>query len=258
MKFSRPEYCSGYPFPSPGDLPNPGTESRSSALQADSLPGEPQGKPKNTGVGSLSLLQQIFPTQEMNRGLLHCRRTIYQLSYQGSLKFESESESPLVRSDSLWPHELYSPWNSLGQNTGVGTLSLLQGIFTTQGSNPGLLHFRRILYQLSHKGSPRILEWVTYPFSSRSSWPRNWTGVSYIAGGFFTNWAIREALNDSNLAIGVSQVVLVVKNLSASAGDLRDVGSIPGLERSPGEGHDNQLQYFCLENPLDRGAWWAL
>ena len=52
------------------------------------------------------------------------------------------------------PHGLYSPWNSPGQNTGVGSLSLLQGIFPTQGSNPGLPHCRRILYQLSHKGSP--------------------------------------------------------------------------------------------------------
>ena len=60
----------------------------------------------------------------------------------------------LVVSDSLWPHELYSPWNSLGQNTGVGNLSLLQVIFQTQGSNPGLPHCRQILYQLSHKGSP--------------------------------------------------------------------------------------------------------
>ena len=88
---------------------------------------------------------------------------------------------------------LCSPWNSLGQNTGVGSLSLLQGIFPTQGSNPGLPHCRWIHYQLSHKGSPRILEWVAYPFSSGSSWPRNWTGVSCIAGGFFTNWVIREA-----------------------------------------------------------------
>ena len=96
MEFSRPEYWSGQPFPSSGDLPNPGIEPRSPALQADSLPAEPQGKPKNTGVGSLSLLQGIFPTQEWNQGLLHCR------------------------------------W---------------------------------ILYQLSHKGSPRILEWVAYPFS---------------------------------------------------------------------------------------------
>ena len=66
-------------------------------------------------------------------------------------------------SDSLQPHGLYSPWISLGQNTGVGSLSLLQGIFPTQGSNPGLPHCRRILYQLSHKESPNILEWVTFP-----------------------------------------------------------------------------------------------
>ena len=90
-------------------------------------------------------------------------------------KFTSESRS--VPSDSLRTHGLYSPWNSLGQNTGVGSLSLLQGIFPTQGSNSGLLHCRRILYQLSHKGSPRILEQVAYPFSSGSSQPRNWTWV---------------------------------------------------------------------------------
>ena len=76
---------------------------------------------------------------------------------------------------------------------GVGSLSLLQGIFPNQESNPGLPHCGWILYQLSHKGSPRILEWVAYPFPSRSSWPRNQTGVSCIAGGFFTNWTIREA-----------------------------------------------------------------
>ena len=60
------------------------------------------------------------------------------------------SESRSVMSCALWPNGLYSPWNSLGQNTGVGSLSLLQGIFPTQGSNPGLLHCRWILYQLSH------------------------------------------------------------------------------------------------------------
>ena len=91
-------------------------------------------------------------------------------------------------------HRLYIPWNSPGQNTGVGSLSLLQGIFPTQGSSPGLLHCGQILYQLSHKGSPRILEWVAYPFSDRSSWPRNQTGVSWIAGRFFSSWATREAL----------------------------------------------------------------
>ena len=87
MGLSRPEYWSGLPCPPPGDLPNPGIEPRSPALQADSLPSEPPGKPKNTGVGSLSLLQEIFPPQELNQGLLHCRRILYQLSYQGSLKW---------------------------------------------------------------------------------------------------------------------------------------------------------------------------
>ena len=70
----------------------------------------------------------------------------------------SESESCSVTSDSLQPHGLYSPWNSLGQDIEVDSLSLLQGIFPTQRQNPGLPHCKKILYQLSHKGSPRILE----------------------------------------------------------------------------------------------------
>ena len=96
-------------------------------------------------------------------------------------------------SDSLRPHGLYSPWNSLVQTTGVDNFSFLQGIFPTQGSNRGLLHCRWILFQLSHKGSPRILKWVAYPFSSGSSRPRNRTGVSCIAGELCTNGVIREA-----------------------------------------------------------------
>ena len=54
------------------------------------------------------------------------------------------------------------------------------------------------------------------------------------------------------------QVVLAVKNPLANAGDVQDVGSIPGLRRSPGGGRDNPLQYSCLENPMDRGSWWAI
>ena len=68
----------------------------------------------------------------------------------------SESERCLVMSDFLRPHGLYSLWNSPGQNTGVGSLFLLQGIFPTQGSNPGLLHCRQVLYQLSYQGSPTL------------------------------------------------------------------------------------------------------
>ena len=92
----------------------------------------------------------------------------------------SEGESHSVVSDSLLPHGLCSPWDSPGQNTGVGSLSHLQGIFPTQGSNPGLPHCRWILYQLSHKGIPRILEWVAYPFSRGSSRPRNRTGSAAL------------------------------------------------------------------------------
>ena len=128
-----------------------------------------------------------------------CNIIKWNLSYSRFLQYFSkiiilnESESHSIMSTSLWPHGLCSPWNSPGQDSLVGSLSLLQGIFPTQGSNPGLLHCRWILYQLSHRGNPRILEWVACSFSSGSSWPRNWTGVSYLAGGFFTKWAIREA-----------------------------------------------------------------
>ena len=73
------------------------------------------------------------------------------------------------------------------KNTGVGSLSFLQGIFLTQESNWGLPHCRRILYQLIQKRSPRIQEWVAYPFSSRYCQPRNRTGVSCTAGRLFTN-----------------------------------------------------------------------
>ena len=81
VEFSRLEYWTA----------NPGIEPRSPTLQADSLPAEPQRKPKNTGVGSLYLLQQIFLTQESNWGLLHCRQIPYHLSYQGSLHIYVEN-----------------------------------------------------------------------------------------------------------------------------------------------------------------------
>ena len=89
--------------------------------------------------------------------------------HTGNILLGKVCESCSVVSDSLRPSGLYSLWNSPGQNTGVGSLSLLQGIFPTQGFNQGLLHCRRILYQLSHQGSPRILEWAAYPFSRGSS-----------------------------------------------------------------------------------------
>ena len=79
-----PEYWSGFPRPSPGDLSYPGVEPMFPTVQVDSLLSEPRGKPKNTGVGSLFLLQWIFLTQKSNLDLLLCRWILYQLSYQGS------------------------------------------------------------------------------------------------------------------------------------------------------------------------------
>ena len=132
---SSQEYWSGLLCPPPGDLPNPGIEPRSPALQADSLPSEPPGKP-------------IIP---------HAAAKLLQSCETFCNPMDCSLPGSSVHGDSL------------GKNTGAGCRALLQGIFPTQGSNPHLPHCRLILYQLSHQGSPRILEWVAYLFSSRSS-----------------------------------------------------------------------------------------
>ena len=140
--------------------------------------------------------------------------SLYFSSYSSLHLQANETESCSVVSDSLQPHGLYIPWNSPGQNTGVGSLSLLQGIFPTQGSNPGLLHCGLIIYQLSHQRSPGILEWVAYPFSSGSSCPRNQTGVSCIAGGFFTNrlsGKLKQMMVYQNLLLQISLAFLCCK-----------------------------------------------
>ena len=97
-----------------------------------------------------------------------------------------------VVSDSCNPMDCSPPGSSvigdsLDKNTRVGCHALLQGIFPTQGSNPCLLNCRWILYHLSYQGSPRILEWVAYPFCRGASQPRNQTGVSCTTGRFFTS-----------------------------------------------------------------------
>ena len=136
-----------------------------------------------------------YPCSENLHGsIFYCWTLIINLTFVSVLSnpqlcfFESRSCS--VVSNSLQPHGLYSSWNSPGQNTGVSSCSLLQGIFPTQGSNPGLPHCRQILYQLSHQGSPRILEWAAMPSSRGSSWPRDPTQVSHIAGRFYTVWVL--------------------------------------------------------------------
>ena len=100
--------------------------------------------------------------------------------------------------DSLWPHGIVHGILQARILEWVVCVLLL-GIFPTQGSNPGLLNCKGILYQLSHQEGPRILEWVAYPF--RSSWPRNRTGVSCIAGRLITNWVIRRARTLARVAM---------------------------------------------------------
>ena len=117
--------------------------------------------------------------RELNPGHPHC---------ESERKWKSLSHVRLfVTPWTIWSMDLSR------SEYGVGSLSLLQGIFPIQGSDPGFLHSRQILNQLSHQGSPRILEWVAYSLSSGSFRPKNWIRVSHIAGRFFTNWAIREA-----------------------------------------------------------------
>ena len=136
MEFSRPEYC-GELFPSPGYLPNSGIESRYLALQADSLPCEPPGKPKKRGVGSLSLLQHIFLTQELKQGLLHCRQILYHVSHQGS---------PRILEWIAYP---------------------FSGDLPEPGIKQGSPDCGWILYPLSYQGSPEIsLNILSLPYIS--------------------------------------------------------------------------------------------
>ena len=150
---------------------------------------------KNTGVGCHFLLQGIFPIQESNPGLLHCRQTFLPSELPGKPTLVPHKVTVARLCWTLCDPIDYTVHGFLQARIleWVAFLFLLQEIFPTQGSNPSLLHCRQVLYQLSHKGSPRILKWVSYPFSKGTFQPRNQTRVSSIAGRFFTNEAIREA-----------------------------------------------------------------
>ena len=128
-----------------------------------------------------SLCKSISAAMHYEESAVCCPWIIFVISF-------TESESHSVLSNSLRLHGVYHPWNSPGQNTRVGSLSLLQGIFPTQGLNPGLPHCRWILYQLSHKGSPKILSHSVMSDSLQSHglyslWnsPGQHTGVSNLS-----------------------------------------------------------------------------
>ena len=92
----------------------------------------------------------------------------------------------------------------------------------------------------------RMLKWIAISYSGGSSWPRDRTRVSWVS--YIGRWILYQLSHNGSP---------VVNNPPANAGDVRDVGSIPGSGGSPGEDHGNPLQYSCLENPMDRGVWWA-
>ena len=150
MVFSRQEYWSGLPSPPPVHLPNLAIEPVSPASQVHSLLLSHQGSP-STGSRSLNLMkntQLILFTAWLCQ--LFWRRTLFIfLAVLVERKWVTQSCPTLCN-----PHWLYSPWNSPGQDTGVVSCCLLQGIFLTQESHQGLLHCRWILYQLSYQGSP--------------------------------------------------------------------------------------------------------
>ena len=156
----------------PRDLPNPGIKPRSLAMQADSLPAEPAGKPKNTVAGRLSLLQWIFLTQELNQGLLHCRWILF---------FFLELSVLCAHLIGLNIHLLLLACVLVAQTC----LTLCNPIDCSPASSCA-----HGIFQAS------ILEWVAISFSRGGSFrPKDWTHVScvsYIAGRFFTRWAIQE------------------------------------------------------------------
>ena len=154
----------------------------------------------------------------------------HQYQSSGKIKLKPQWDSVTYLPEWKWKWKPLShvwlfatPWNSPGQNTEVGGCSLLQMVFPTQGSNPGLPHCRQILYHLIHQGSPRILKWVDYPFSIRSSWPRNQTGVSCIAGGFFTSWAQGKPKNTGVGSLPLLQRIFPTKELNQSLLDCRRI-----------------------------------
>ena len=119
-------------------------------------------------MSSLKCGQQLFLSLNSSKGaltenswcfssFLQFLCTLWIVPLNNICSSSDASEGHSVVSDSLWPYGLYTPWNSPGQNTGVGILSLLQWIFPTQESNQGLLHCRWILYQLSYQESPVVL-----------------------------------------------------------------------------------------------------
>ena len=141
MGFSRQQYWSGLPCPSPGDLPDPGIKPRSPALQTDALPSQPPGKSKEKKSRAPGIPRRS-PIQVLTRpDPAQLPRSDKIERIQDGVSVEKYFFEPLF-------------WGGGGKNTGMGCHSLRQESFPTQGLNPGLTHCRQMLYRLSHQGSP--------------------------------------------------------------------------------------------------------
>ena len=153
------------------------------------------------------------------------------------------------------PHGIYRPWNSPDQNTGVGSHSLLQGIFPTQGLNPGLCHCRWVLYQ---PGKSIICRLVPKNQPRRRMLSGDYclyllcVSTAQLNQFFLLSFCDTSRIPENELT---QYGGAVVKNPPAYAGDSGNLGSAFGLRRPPGVGNGTLLQYSCLENSMDRGVW---
>ena len=209
-------------FPSPGDHPNPGIEPRSPPLQLNSLPAEPQGKPKNIGVGSLSLLQEMFPTQESNQGLLHCRQILYQLSYQGS------------------PHKIIK----LRQSFDLTCIML-----TDLPRKDISIVIWNLVPSCLHEEMIRTVNTLS-PYSVLPSAPpwRDWNEKLWT----------RQDMCDSELLHFLEGRTSLVAQMVTNLPAMQET-SVWFLDREDSleKGMATPLQYSCLENSINRGAWQA-
>ena len=151
-------------------------------------------------------------------------------------------------SDSLWPYGLYSPWNSLGQNTGVGSLSLLWGIFPTQGSNPGIPHCRLILYQLSHKGSPIPTPTPFLKLNHCALW-HSWSvihKIPYFVNSFFTFFCFLHQLNYDILLLQFLRKWFSVSKKFYLTVYIPDHFHSPSFKAPDFESHNIKLDYLLI------------
>ena len=173
------------------------------------------------------------------------------------LHLVNERAGHSVVSDSLQPHGateelsgLLCRWDLPGKNSAVGNHSHLQGVFLTQGSNPGLLHCRHILYHLSHWGSPFCRE-------QKMCASQRCTHICIYNVYIHTYTSFTHTHTHGLHPHGLHTRISPVAQQWRICLQCNRSGFDPWWGRSPGGGHGNPLQYSCLENPIDRGAWWA-